>query len=97
MATETDYTRKCQQLDVLIDLLDRENKRLQAEKREWKPVDLENNKPPLEEWVLVSSDGYVTQDCIVNRGGKKIWYRGGTIQADDRYMPLPEPYKEDAQ
>ena len=28
MATETDYTRKCQQLDVLIDLLERENKRL---------------------------------------------------------------------
>ena len=30
MATETDYTRKCQQLDVLIDLLERENKRLRA-------------------------------------------------------------------
>ena len=28
MATETDYTRKCQQLDVLIDLLEGENKRL---------------------------------------------------------------------
>ena len=28
MATEIDYTRKCQQLDVLIDLLERENKRL---------------------------------------------------------------------
>ena len=28
MTTETDYTRKCQQLDVLIDLLERENKRL---------------------------------------------------------------------
>ena len=28
MATETDYTRKCQQLEVLIDLLERENKRL---------------------------------------------------------------------
>ena len=27
-ATETDYTRKCQQLDVLVDLLERENKRL---------------------------------------------------------------------
>jgi hypothetical protein len=27
MATETDYTRKCQQLDVLIDLLEKENKR----------------------------------------------------------------------
>lgn len=97
MATEIDYTRKCQQLDVLIDLLERENKRLQAEKRSWKPVDLENNKPPLEEWVLVSSDGYVMQDCIVERGGKKIWYHGGNIQADDRYMPLPEPYKEGAE
>jgi len=31
MATETDYTRKCQQLDVLIDLLERENKRLREE------------------------------------------------------------------
>ena len=30
----------------------------------WIPVDLENNKPQLEEWVLVSSDGYVMQDCI---------------------------------
>ena len=28
MATETDYTRKCQQLDLLIDLLEKENKRL---------------------------------------------------------------------
>ena len=28
MTTETDYTRKCQQLEVLIDLLERENKRL---------------------------------------------------------------------
>ena len=28
MANEIDYTRKCQQLDVLIDLLERENKRL---------------------------------------------------------------------
>ena len=59
----------------------------------WIPVDLENNEPPLEDWVLVSSDGYVMQDCIVERGGKKIWYHGGNIQADDRYMPLPEPYK----
>ena len=60
----------------------------------WIPVDLENNEPQLEEWVLVSSDGYVMQDCIVERGGEKIWYHGGNIQADDRYMPLPEPYKE---
>ena len=59
----------------------------------WIPVDLENNEPQLEEWVLVSSDGYVMQDCIVERGGEKIWYHGGNIQADDRYMPLPEPYK----
>ncbi len=59
----------------------------------WIPVDLETNKPPLEEWVFVSSDGYVMQDCIVERGGKKIWYHGGNIQSDDRYMPLPEPYK----
>lgn len=59
----------------------------------WSPVDLENNEPPLEEWVLVSSDGYVMQDCIVERGGKKIWYHGGNIRAEDRYMPLPEPYK----
>ena len=97
MTGKTDYTRKCQQLDVLIDLLERENKRLQAEKRAWKPVDLENNEPPLEEWVLVSSDGYVMQDCIVERGGKKIWYHGGNIQPNDRYMPLPEPYKEVAE
>ena len=59
----------------------------------WIPVDLENNEPQLEEWVLVSSDGYVMQDCIVKRGGEKIWYHGGNIQADDRYMQLPEPYK----
>ena len=31
MATEIDYTRKCQQLDVLIDLLEKENKRLKEE------------------------------------------------------------------
>lgn len=59
----------------------------------WIPIDLENNEPQLEEWVLVSSDGYVMQDCIVERGGKKIWYHGGNIQPDDRYMPLPEPYR----
>ena len=59
----------------------------------WIPVDLENNEPPLEEWVLVSSDGYVMQDCIVERGGEKIWYHGGNIRAEDRYMPLPKPYK----
>lgn len=29
-ANETDYARKCQQLDVLIDLLERENRRLRA-------------------------------------------------------------------
>ena len=63
----------------------------------WIPVDLENNEPQLEEWVLVSSDGYVMQDCIVERGGEKIWYHGGNIQADDRYMPLPEPFKGDAE
>ena len=28
MATKTDYARKCQQLDVLIDLLEKENRRL---------------------------------------------------------------------
>ena len=28
MPDKTDYARKCQQLDVLIDLLERENKRL---------------------------------------------------------------------
>ena len=63
----------------------------------WIPVDLENNEPPLEEWVLVSGDGYVMQDCIVERGGEKIWYHGGNIQPDDRYMPLPEPYKGDTE
>jgi hypothetical protein len=31
MSDKPDYTRKCQQLDVLIDLLERENKRLKAE------------------------------------------------------------------
>jgi hypothetical protein len=31
-ATKTDYARKCQQLDVLIDLLEKENKRLKEEK-----------------------------------------------------------------
>ena len=45
----------------------------------WIPIDLENNEPPLEEWVFVSSDGYVMQDCIVERGGKQIWYHGGNI------------------
>lgn len=33
MPDKTDYARKCQQLDVLIDLLERENKRLQSERR----------------------------------------------------------------
>ena len=31
MPDKTDYARKCQQLDVLIDLLERENKRLKEE------------------------------------------------------------------
>ena len=54
MATKTDYTRKCQQLDVLIDLLERENKRLQAEKRAWIPCKErlpKNNDPVNVTWV----------------------------------------------
>ena len=31
MPDKTDYSRKCQQLDVLIDLLEKENKRLREE------------------------------------------------------------------
>ena len=38
MKNKTDYARKCQQLDVLIDLLEKENKRLKAEQRRWIPV-----------------------------------------------------------
>ena len=39
MPDKTDYARKCQQLDVLIDLLERENKRLKEllEKFQWVP------------------------------------------------------------
>ena len=39
MATETDYTRKCQQLDVLIDLLERENKRLREKQAKFVTCD----------------------------------------------------------
>ena len=43
MATKTDYARKCQQLDVLIDLLERENKRLRKLIEEMEKKNEEND------------------------------------------------------
>ena len=62
---------------------------------EWLPVDLEHNQPPLEEWVLVSSEEHVTRDAVVVRNGKKIWYHEGEILEDDRWRYPPEPYHPD--
>lgn len=62
---------------------------------EWLPVDLEHNQPPLEEWVLVSSEEHVTRDAVVIRNGKKIWYHEGEILEDDRWRYPPEPYHPD--
>ena len=61
--------------------------------KDWQLVDLENNQPPLEEWVLVSSLGGVTMDSVVIRNGEKIWYHGGEILEDDRWQYPPEPYR----
>ena len=52
-------------------IMDAFDKYVDSNEPHWIPVDLENNEPQLEEWVLVSSDGYVMQDCIVERGGEK--------------------------
>ena len=61
MATKPDYTRKCQQLDVLIDLLERENKRLREEKEK-------NKLPPAEpktgKWILDRSGAYCCSECM---------------------------------
>ena len=58
MATEIDYVRKCQQLDVLIDLLERERARLKAEYGEiTKCKDCTFYDPE-------------TEECEMNDGGK---------------------------
>ena len=109
MATETDYTRKCQQLEVLIDLLERENKRLQAEKRTWIPC--KERLPEAENMYRYPTKRYL---CQREKGGVREFFVGarlcdpkgylrewwdwyGTKIRDSEvvaYMPLPEPYKE---
>ena len=98
MATETDYTRKCQQLDVLIDLLEKENKRLKSQKIEWIPC---NKRLPEKEGLYLVTRLYMGGVSVVTKfyyieefGG--YWNRTHS----DRVLawsPLPEPYKEDAQ
>lgn len=117
MATETDYTRKCQQLgqqlDVLIDLLERENRRLKAEKRGWIPV-AEHTLPEAENMYRLPTKRYL---CQRENGGVRQFFVGarlcdpkgylkdwwdwyGTKIRDSEvvaYMPLPEPYKEETE
>ena len=102
MATKTDYTRKCQQLDVLIDLLERENKRLQAEKRTWIPC--KERLPKGIGQAIVQTNGGAIHEAFYkgkNDYGHLVWMRlDNEIYWDDEvvaWQPLPAPYKEDAQ
>ena len=113
MPDKTDYTRKCQQLDVLIDLLERENKRLQAEKRAWIPC-----KERLPEEYCECLVTYRTVDMqefmeiLEYEPSYEFDHENGRFKGewlfptdDERFtdseviawQPLPEPYKEDAQ
>ena len=112
MPDKTDYTRKCQHLDVLIDLLERENKRLKAEQRRWIPCkerlpEAENMyRLPTKRYLCQRENGGVRQFFVGARlcdpkGYLKDWWDWyGTKIRDTEvvaYMPLPAPYKEDTE
>ncbi len=99
MATKTDYARKCQQLDVLIDLLESENKRLQAERRRWIPCK-EKLPEPLQDVLLTTTIlDRITIGWIYSDGTWAIYEGEANADADEiiAWKPLPEPYKEVAE
>ena len=96
MKNETDYTRKCQQLDVLIDLLERERARLKAEQRRWIPV--AEKLPDISKSVLIcdiEDDIYLGHRTRYGDYYPDFW--DGEIKNVVAWQPLPAPYKEDAQ
>ena len=96
MATKTDYTRKCQQLDVLIDLLERENKRLKAKQRRWIPV--AEKLPEISESVLICDiEGDIYLGHRTRYGDYYPDFYDDRIKNVVAWQPLPAPYKEDAQ
>ena len=68
MPDKTDYARKCQQLDVLIDLLERENKRLQEETGKNKITTCVDCKA-----YLHSADWCITHNMEVNPSDFCSW------------------------
>ena len=96
MATETDYARKCQQLDVLIDLLERENKRLQEEKRRWIPIT--ERLPDISKSVLICDiEGDIYLGHRTRYGDYYPDLYNDRVKNVVAWQPLPEPYKEDAE
>ena len=63
-----------------------------ASQQEQKWIPVTEKKPPLNEDVLVSGDGYVWKDCLVTENGAKIWYHDGRFSGHYAWMPLPDPY-----
>lgn len=104
MATETDYARKCQQLDVLIDLLERENKRLQAERRRWIPC--KERLPEKEGWYIttvenektgkrrIENDLFAISIAIAHGNKPHKFCKDGYGQRTIAWQPFPEPYKK---
>ena len=96
MKNETDYARKCQQLDVLIDLLERENKRLKAEQRRWIPC--KERLPDISKSVLIcdiEGDIYLGHRTRYGDYYPDFWC--DKIKNIVAWQPLPEPYKEDTE
>lgn len=55
-----------------------------------------HNLPKEEEYVLLSSDGYLSVDFLTNdRNGYYWWEHIEPLEVGQAWMPLPEPYKEE--
>ena len=95
MPDKTNYTRKCQQLDVLIDLLERENKRLK-EQHGWIPC--KERLPDISKSVLICDiEGDIYLGHRTRYGDYYPDFYDDRIKNVVAWQPLPEPYKEDAQ
>ena len=57
----------------------------------WIPVT--ERLPEEARYVLVSSEGVVSQDCLLQCNKGYVWASRGLLFDDDAWMPLPEPYQ----